>query len=371
MKVLVVGTGGSIVSGISTAADQMARTLTGYGYEVDRLTAGERRRRRSNTLNVENVTAVLTDARTVYHRARRDRADIVWIHTFGVPTLACLRALALVAAARLARRPAFVHLHAFALERFVADGGPALRLVLRALTAWADAVVVLHQPAADALGGLSRRRVHVVENWVDPADPPAPLPLEPPFRLVFVGGLIRRKGAPQLVEAMRELGDLPVELRMVGGAGEDGPGALARLQGAAADLVAAGRVTFVGERDGAGVRAELRAAHLFVLPSEAEGTPMAMLEAMAEGRPVLVSDAGDMRAIVESTGCGWVLPDLRPASIAAAVRQIAGDPHPLGAAAVAAEKACRVSYSPDARRDQIDAILRISTRRRRWSITTA
>ena len=46
MKVLVVGTGGSIVSGISTAADEMVRTLPAFGHEAQRLNAGEQMRRR-------------------------------------------------------------------------------------------------------------------------------------------------------------------------------------------------------------------------------------------------------------------------------------------------------------------------------------
>ena len=125
---------------------------------------------------------------------------------------------------------------------------------------------------------------------------------------------------------MRALEDVPVELRLVGGAGEDGPAALDSLQAAADDLVLAGRVTFAGEQDPAGVRAELRAGHLFVLASDAEGMPLAMLEAMAEGRATLVTDAGNMRTIVEETGCGWVLPDREPATIAAHVRRIAADP---------------------------------------------
>jgi glycosyltransferase involved in cell wall biosynthesis len=356
MKVLVVGTGGSIVSGISTAADQMVRTLQGYGHEVERLNAGEQMRRRSNTLNLENVTAVAGDARAVFRRARGGRADLVWIHTFGVPALAGLRALALVAAARLARRRAVVHFHAFALERFVAEGGPALRLVLRALARLADSLVVLHEPAAEAFTALTGATVDVLPNWVDVGDEVVPLPPQPPLRLVFVGGLVRRKGAPQLVEAMRALDDLPVELRLVGGAGEDGPDALARLRTEAADLVAAGRVSFAGELNPAGVRAELRAAHLFVLPSEAEGTPMGMLEGMAEGRPVLVADAGDMRSIVDDTGCGWVLPDRLPATIAREVRRIAGDPIGLDAAALSARKAAEDSYSAGARREAIAGI---------------
>ncbi len=358
MKVLVVGTGGSIVSGISTAADEMARTLPAFGHETERLNAGEQMRHRANTLNPENVRAVLRDAGGVARRARRGRADVVWIHTFGVPTLPALRALAMVAAARMAGRHAVVHLHAFGLERSVARGGQSLRLAVRALVALADAVVVVHDEAAQALRSISgTASVHVLNNWVEVPAEAEPAPEQPPLRLVFVGGLVRRKGAPQLIEAMRVLDGVPVELRMVGGAGEDGTAALKDLKVAAGDLVATGRVAFTGELDAAGVRAELRAAHVLVLPSEAEGMPIAMLEAMAEGRAVLVTDAGNMRSVVEEAGCGWVLPDRQPATIAAFVRRIADDRAALAVASTAAWRAAAARYSATAQRDQIDAVL--------------
>lgn len=364
MKVLVVGTGGSIVSGISTAADAMTTALRDFGHETDRLNAGKEMRRHSNVLNVENVRAVLGDTVAVARRARGGRADVVWIHTFGLPTLPALRALAMVAGAKICGHPAVVHFHAFGLERSVAGGGSFLRVTVRALVGLADATVVVHEEAARALHGISRTSsVHVLPNWVEAADELPALPPRPPLRLVFVGGLVRRKGVPQLIEAMRTLEDVDIELRLVGGAGEDRAAALSQLQAQADDLVAAGRVGFAGELDADGVRAELRAAHLFVLPSEAEGMPVSMLEAMAEGRAVLVTDAGNMKAVVEETGCGWVMPDRQPMTIAACLRRILDDPAALAEASANAWRAAVARYSADGQRNQIDAILRSLSKR--------
>lgn len=364
MKILVVGTGGSIVSGISTAADEMSRTLVRFGHTTERLAAGERMRRRANALNVENVRAVLGDALAVFRRVRQGKAEAVWIHTCGVPLFPALRALAMVAAARAAGRPAVVHFHAFGLEESIAEGGRPLALVLRFLTALAHVSVVLHQSAADALRRVcGRRSIHVLHNWVETPGDIVPVAPQLPLRVVFVGGLVRRKGVPQLIEAMRALDNAPVELRLVGGAGEDGPAALDRLKAETKDLVMAGRVGFAGEQDEAGVRAELRAAHLFVLPSEAEGMPIAMLEAMSEGRPVLVSDAGNMRSVVEETHCGWVLPNREPATIAQYLRRITDDPAALTDASERAWQAVVDRYSAAARRADIDAILASLPRR--------
>lgn len=85
--------------------------------------------------------------------------------------------------------------------------------------------------------------------------------------------------------------------------------------------------------------------------------PIAMLEAMAEGRAVLVTDAGNMSSVVEETGCGWVLPDRQPATIAAFVRRVADDPAALAVASTAAWRAAAARYSATAQRDQIDPIL--------------
>lgn len=358
MKILVVGTGGSIVSGISTAADQMTRTLADFGHDVERLNAGEQMRRRSNALNLQNVRAVATDAAAVFRRVRRWRADVVWIHTFGVPTLPALRALAMVGAARMAGRPAVLHIHAYGLEATLAKAGRPLRVAVRVLVAVAGATVVLYDGAAAALRGVADGgSVHVLPNWVDVPDEPAALPAQPPLRVVFVGGLVRRKGVPQLVDAMRLLDDVAVELRLVGGAGEDGAAAQDKLRADSEDLVRAGRVSFAGQRDPEGVRAELRAGHLFVLPSEAEGTPISMLEAMAEGRAVLVTDAGNMKAVVEGSGCGWVLTDRRPETIAASLRAVVRDPEALAGASGKAWHAAADLYSATALLPEIEAIL--------------
>ncbi|HEX8769887.1 MAG TPA: glycosyltransferase family 4 protein [Acidimicrobiales bacterium] len=358
MKVLVVGTGGSIVSGISTAADQMATILPRLGHSADRLNAGERMRTKSNALNLENVRAVLFDAVAVAHRTRRQSADVVWIHTFGVPALPALRALAIVLGARLGGAPAVVQFHAFGLEQMLDGCGWSLRFALRAVTALSGASVVLHEGAASALRRVvGRSPIHVLANWVDVPEKLKPLPPRPPLRLVFVGGLVRRKGVRQLIDAMKLLEDTPAELRLVGGPGEDGPVALEQLQVAARALVASGRVTFTGEQDTDGVRSELEAGHLLVLPSEAEGMPMAMLEAMAVGRPVLVTNAGNMKSVVEETGCGWVMPDGKPETIANYLRSINGASGAIEAASSSAGRAAADRYSARARKDDIEAIL--------------
>lgn len=362
MKVLVVGTGGALGgSGITTMADQMVRTLAEMGHEPTRLVAGDRLRRRPNRLNLENVLAVLTEAVALARAARSSRVDVVWLHTFGVPTLPAIRTLAQTLAVRVVRRSIIVEFHAFALADQVASAGRLQRSALRMIGRMSERVVVLQDADAQALRHLVvHGRVAVLPNWVDVSSDPPPLPPGPPYTAVFVGGLVERKGVPQLLQAMRLLEDVPIRLRLVGGAGDEGESSAATVRASVADLGPAGLVTFVGELDRVAVRAEIAAAHLLVLPSRAEGMPLAMVEALAEGRSVVVSDAGNMARVVRAHNCGIVLSSVDPDAIAAAIAELLQDPDQLAAMGRRAHAAAATEFSAQAVSSRLRRILQES-----------
>ena len=153
------------------------------------------------------------------------------------------------------------------------------------------------------------------------AEPRSPsAPVGPPFRIIHVGACATlNKGTDLLIEAVARCarGDLDVELVIVG----DG-----RLRG---DFQALARRVGVGERvrftgvlpAGDSVRRELDRAHLFVLPSRAEGLPRALVEAMARGLPCLASAVGGIPELLPPHA---LLP-ADAAGIAARIRAVADD----------------------------------------------
>jgi glycosyltransferase involved in cell wall biosynthesis len=113
--------------------------------------------------------------------------------------------------------------------------------------------------------------------------------------VLFVGRLVPGKGLPELLEAFARLhgrhpgvhlalvGDGPLRRQLADGVAERGLGAHVRL---------------VGEVPYEHIPLWLQAADVFTLPSEAEGFPNVIREALACDRPVVATAVGDVSRVV-------------------------------------------------------------------------
>ncbi len=144
----------------------------------------------------------------------------------------------------------------------------------------------------------------------------------PPFRLVFVGSLHhRQKGPDVLLRAVRGLqtAGLDITLTIVGD-GPERPG----LEWLAGELGIAARVSFAGTVSERKMIMELlREAHLFVLPSRAEGLPKALVEAMAVGLPCISTPVGGIPEIMDA---GDLVPPGDHEALTQAINRCLGDP---------------------------------------------
>jgi glycosyltransferase involved in cell wall biosynthesis len=217
-----------------------------------------------------------------------------------------------------------------------AAGTIALHDRLRTWSRTVDRFVVLSEFAAERLvrGGLPPDRIELKPNFV--ADPgPRAVPAAASATVLYVGRLSPEKGVEVLVEAWRELGDGPLELLVVG----DGP-----LRDRLARRPAA-RLRLVGQLPAAEVRRQLLAARALVLPSIwYEGQPMAVLEALAAGLPVLGSGIGGVPELLASLGRDWLAAPGEEASWVAALRALA-DPERVELASAQARALYERSFS--------------------------
>lgn len=130
---------------------------------------------------------------------------------------------------------------------------------------------------------------------------PPPWPADPTPRLAVVARLESDpKGLDVLLEALGRLPPDAAWTLSLFGRGPDEPALRAR----AAALGLVGRVTFAGFAPD--VRTIWSAHHLLVLPSRREGCALALLEALACGRPVLTTETGGARDWIEPGVNGWI-----------------------------------------------------------------
>jgi glycosyltransferase involved in cell wall biosynthesis len=181
------------------------------------------------------------------------------------------------------------------------------------------------------LDALSLDRFEVISETglvaMPPADPPsvpATFSEAEPLRLLFVGRVIRTKGARDLVAAMAHLRDAPVELDVVG----DGFDATACRE-LAEDLGVAAQVRFHGWASKDAVEGFYRNAHVFAFPSYREPGGNVVFEAMGNYLPLIVCDRGGPGAAVDSS-CAFTLeahdPEQLARDLATAVRRFVADP---------------------------------------------
>jgi glycosyltransferase involved in cell wall biosynthesis len=184
--------------------------------------------------------------------------------------------------------------------------------------------------------GAGGPQVFVVPNGVSPeefAHPPrsapgslARAPLSAPEGgqpfLLFLARLHTMKGPDLLLEAFALIAPAHPQLQLVL-AGPDF-GMLAALRARAAELQLAGRVHFTGMVSGEERLWLLSQALCLAQPSRDEGFSLSILEGLASGRPVVISDRCKFPEVA-TAGAGLVVPGTVPA-IASALRQYVDDP---------------------------------------------
>lgn len=154
-------------------------------------------------------------------------------------------------------------------------------------------------------------------------------PSEPPFSVVCVGTLHEVKGQRFLLEACRLLREEGIELvcTLVG----DGPDREA-LTKTIAEAGLEGKVQLHGRRTRAGIAELLRSAHAVAVPSvptaegKREGIPVALMEAMASGVPVVASELSGIPEIVDDGVTGLLVPPGDPRALAHALRRLHDNP---------------------------------------------
>ncbi len=261
---------------------------------------------------------------------RAFRPHLVHTHTSKAGTLGRLAAL-------LTGVPATVHtFHGHVLEGYFSSATTWVFLKIeQALARATDRLIVVSPRLREAIlaMGIGRpEKVEVVPLGLDLdrfVHPPTAriglhtslgIPSGTPL-LGIVGRLVPVKDHPTLFHAVRLLGEENRSPHLiVVGDGEQREG----LEQLAHRLGLAGRIHFLGWRND--LEAILGELDVVICSSRNEGTPVALIEAMAAGIPVLSTDVGGVGDLIDHGQTGWLVPPGNPAALAQGLRELMADP---------------------------------------------
>ncbi len=185
-----------------------------------------------------------------------------------------------------------------------------------------DGVIAISQTIADVLaaGGVNREKIRVIHSGVDVVRfrraEPAPRQSDRPV-IGTVAVLEERKGHRVLLEAAAILKGQGCRLayRFAGEGSER-----RHLEEAVSKLGLQEEVAFLGFVSD--IPAFLGAVDVFALPSIYEGLGVAVLEAMAAGKPVVASSVGGIPELVEDQITGILVPPKDAQALAKAIAQL-------------------------------------------------
>jgi len=214
-----------------------------------------------------------------------------------------------------------------------------IRTFVKASFKAAHAITAVSHATAESLRNiLGPREIHVIYTFVDTrVFYPHPKYREPrmPMQLLFVGNLTRRKGADLLAPIMKKLGP-GFELRFTAGLRN------LKMRISEPNMVSIGRLV--------GDQSLLNAYHetdALLFPSRIEGLPIAPLEAMACGKPIIATRTSSLPEVLGKEVCGFLcnLDDID--SFVSACRKLAEDPATLSAFGVAARQRAESLFSEE------------------------
>jgi len=321
--VIVVGPPPDMVGGMASVVKQFLSLDFGSDLHVTAFpTTFSRDARESRGAR---IVRHLRHLRLLASACRRARPGVVHVHTCSGASL--YRSAADVMVARLAGCRTVLHVHGAAFDKFHADSGVVQRrLIERSLTV-ADRVVALSEGWRQKLRRMAPgARIVVVENAVALPEIAQSKRVEGPCRLLFLSRMDDWKGVDDLLDAAAHAraGGCEFELVLAGPAGSAGDAAVLNEKINARGLESC--VYFAGAVYGAEKSTLLRNADLCVQPSHHEGLPVAVLEALSYGIPVIATSVGAIPEVITDRREGLLVPARRPDVLAEAICGLTRDP---------------------------------------------
>lgn len=242
----------------------------------------------------------------LFSKLLKGEVDVVHIHL--AERGSALRKSILILVATVFRKPVILHAHGCEFHTFHSSLSPLMKRVLNLILRQSTYLIALSESWKDyyvAHCGFSTDQVVVFPNPVEiPKNIPERTANDKKINFVSLGRICKRKGAFDLIEAFAKL---PPEYREKSELTLAGIGEIEQARSLAEKLNIKQNINFPGWVDPVGRSNLLSKADVFVLPSYNEGLPMALLEAMSWGLPVITTPVGGIPEVVTNQETGLLV----------------------------------------------------------------
>ena len=305
---------GSREGGVEVVVTELARRMAALGHEVtcydrsgaDVMTgdAADGRERMVDGVRVVPVKtidkkgfAALSSSYFATKAAIKDRPDVIHYHAEGpcVPLPLARRAGI--------RTVATIHGLDWQRAKWGKLASTYIKMGERAAATKADGLVVLSKSARSYFEGAYGRTAAFIPNGIEPK---RPMPvdqirdkwgLDEGSYLLYLGRLVPEKRPELLIEAFKKL-DTDKHLVIAGGGSDTSEYETSLREAAQGD----NRIVFTGFVSGEPLEELYSNCYAYVLPSDVEGMPMSLLEAMAYGRCCVTSDIPECADVLAGNG---------------------------------------------------------------------
>ena len=333
---------------------------------------------------LRQIVFYLSALRRIRRALRTDPPQLVHIHMSFRGSY--VRKNNVRALCRRFRVPYVLHLHGSQFEVWYDALGERRKKGVRRMLRDADAVIVMGErwqeivrriePAAKAV--IIRNAVRTPqmsssgEAFRDPEAPSSGASFRDPeasssgaactglkerFQVLFLGVLIPRKGVQDILEAARllkESGRIGSLHFVIAGTGAEEE----RLRETVRAFSLQDAVTFAGWAEGEEKEKLLCTSQALVLPSRREGLPVAVLEALAHGLPVIASDVGDTAEAVRDGETGYLIAPGDVQMLAQRLLDLSSDPVRYERMSRAARRLAETEFSEERLYQQLEACWR-------------
>lgn len=184
--------------------------------------------------------------------------------------------------------------------------------------------------------------------------------------LTFCGRIEKRKGIKEMAEAWTQFAAGHPDWRFLIIGREVEENLVTKLR----DSVP-GRVHFTGHIAARRVLQYLQVSDAYIHPSQIEGLPNAVMEAMAVGLPVITTDACGQRELIRQGENGWLVPLNDPTALCQALTELAADPQRAARYGQAARHTIEQDFNPITQAQKLRQLLEQYSRRKVEAVRVA